>query len=481
MSTSSSSRNIQDSGLNHGESNAYVSNDYGPNYVHEMTPTQNLHHVYGPNYMHEMAPIQNLHHLPIGEFSLQQLCGQPVIQNSIPYNLEPFNGYYVYGPNCMHEMAPTQNLHHLPIGGFSLPQLCGQPVLPNLIPYNLEPFNGYYAYGPNNMHEEHQPQNIHHPIGGVLVPQHCEQPVLSNSNPHNLEGFAGDYISMAKHQCGSLSLQKRIDEAPPQEIEMILHQLQHHVHDLMKHKYGHYVIKKLFRSRNVSLGQKNSIISFIFYNSEKLQQLCLDYNGHNFIQRLLGEDIAVEDPRTRDIITHAMRFIAFPLMKSFNGSLVLQHLLELFPSKENKKVILDITVENCLDIAKDRNGYRFFEKCIFEYYKLPAFDEIVKSIISNAVVLAEDPYGLSVNNHASNVVQKLFQFSRSVHAAVIARELMASPEFRNVLQDPYGNFVVETAMEYTEGALKQKLCNIILSHGGNLKSYVYGKNVLRIA
>ncbi|KAK7390515.1 hypothetical protein VNO78_25823 [Psophocarpus tetragonolobus] len=93
----------------------------------------------------------------------------------------------------MHEMAPTQNLHHLPIGGFSLPQLCGQLVLPNSIPYNLEPFNGYYVHGPNYMHQVHQPQNIHHPIGGFLVPQPCEQPVLSNSNLHNLEGFARDY------------------------------------------------------------------------------------------------------------------------------------------------------------------------------------------------------------------------------------------------------------------------------------------------
>lgn len=58
--------------------------------------------------------------------------------------------------------------------------------------------------------------------------------------------------------------------------------------------------------------------------------------------------------------------------------------------------------------------------------------------------------GLSMDKHASNVMEALLQFSEPNDVAVMVEEIMNSPEFFNVLRDPYGNFVIQTAMECTQ-------------------------------
>lgn len=55
---------------------------------------------------------------------------------------------------------------------------------------------------------------------------------------------------------------------------------------------------------------------------------------------------------------------------------------------------------------------------------------------------------LSVDKHASNVVEHLLLFSEPNDAAIIVQEIMAnSSDFLNVLQNPYGNYVAQTALE----------------------------------
>lgn len=173
------------------------------------------------------------------------------------------------------------------------------------------------------------------------------------------------------------------------------------------------------------------------------------------------------------------------------------------------QIILDVVAKNCVDIAKDKCGCCSIQKCI-EYDELPAFMQLVNKLIFNAVDLAEDSYGfdlqlliyffefefsytllplfnfffhfihrnyvmqflvkrkkmevnsmlisrlryryirLSKNKYASNVVEELLRYSGADNVAVIARELMKSPEFLNLVQHPYGNYVVQRAVKYTE-------------------------------
>ena len=53
---------------------------------------------------------------------------------------------------------------------------------------------------------------------------------------------------------------------------------------------------------------------------------------------------------------------------------------------------------------------------------------------------------LSMNKHGSNVVEKIMKETGEENANIIINEMMNSPDFLNVLQNPYGNYVAQSAL-----------------------------------
>ncbi|XP_019428117.1 PREDICTED: pumilio homolog 12-like [Lupinus angustifolius] len=160
----------------------------------------------------------------------------------------------------------------------------------------------------------------------------------------------------------------------------------------------------------------------------------------------------------------------------------------------------------CVDIATDKKGCSVIQKCM-EHALPDAIVPLVQAIIYNAALLAEDPYGnyvvqylvemeivkvngmiiselggkyvqLSRNKHASNVVQNLLKYSEERDSMTIILELMNSTEFFSVLQDPYGNYVAQTALENSKGYLHKRMLDSILTKYRDLCNHFYGKKVL---
>ncbi|PNY04145.1 pumilio domain-containing protein [Trifolium pratense] len=122
----------------------------------------------------------------------------------------------------------------------------------------------------------------------------------------------------------------------------------------------------------------------------------------------------ITSPFMKVVVVYTIKRITAALMKNFNGSHVIVQCVKLFPP-ELQKIIMEEVARNCIDIATDKVG----------------FEEIIKS-----------------------------------------------PNILNVLQNPYGNFVAQRALEYTQGHLHRKLSQLIRSYHTELHSHPYGKNVL---
>ncbi|KAK7390959.1 hypothetical protein VNO78_19198 [Psophocarpus tetragonolobus] len=450
---------MQQGWLNHGESSATRAQGraFGMESLNFSNPSG--FHDYGINHMYQSA----LH----DDIRIIGTANTPTAENEMDH---PLSFMQFQNPRGVGTWvpSPSRNQHNFGLNRGENSAFGVQSLASQLEALNLSNPYGFHDY----MHEA--------ALNPIRINGAANYAAMAQVHPHhNLKPHFGGLVSMAKDPRGSRFLQKKIDEATPQEIHLILKDLQYHLHDLIKHPFGHYVIEKFFQSSNISLVQLNSLIFFIIFDLQKLKVSCMDHLGNRVIQKILE---SVQDPNMIDTITAAMRCIAVALMKNFNGGYVLQQCLRLFPHV-NKNAILDVAAQNCLDIARDRCGCCVIQNCL-EYEGLPAFCELVKNIIENAVVLAEDPYGyirLSMNKYASNVVEHLFQFSEMNCAAVIARELMGSTEFLNVVQHPYGNYVVQRALQYTEGPLHERLYSIIFSNEQNLNSCLYGKMVLHFA
>nr|KYP75305.1 Pumilio isogenyy domain family member 4 [Cajanus cajan] len=281
--------------------------------------------------------------------------------------------------------------------------------------------------------------------------------------------------SLAKEPEGRRTLLRIIHDATPHQINMIGQNLEDHLYYLMKDPCGNLIIHKLFLSTDVTIAQmKTLLLYFIAMDNQKLKDVCTDHQGIQAIKMMLEN---IETQNFALAFIYAMEPIIVELMKNVNGSYVIQQCLKRFPPKWNY-VILDQAAENCVEIARDAYGCCVIQKCM-EHVEGRSNSQLIDEIISNAEVLAQDPYGnyvvqflvkkkkmqvnamlisrlrnryvgLSMNKYASNVVEGLLKFSEMKHAAFIVLELMYNLKFLNVTMDPFGNYVVQTALKCTE-------------------------------
>lgn len=64
---------------------------------------------------------------------------------------------------------------------------------------------------------------------------------------------------------------------------------------------------------------------------------------------------------------------------------------------------------------------------------------------------------LSCNKYASNVVEKIILESGEEHCTRIISELLRSSSASMLLVDPYGNFVIQTALQISKVSLVHKI------------------------
>lgn len=111
---------------------------------------------------------------------------------------------------------------------------------------------------------------------------------------------------------------------------------------------------------------------------------------------------------------------------------------------------------------------------------------------------------LSMQKHSSNVVERCLKLAKEEDCIKIIRELINSSRFLQILQDAYGNYVIQSALrqckvklchsinilslqhravtakifDCIQGPLNAALVEAIKSHAPMLQSHPYGKKVL---
>ncbi|KAL0376069.1 UNVERIFIED_CONTAM: Pumilio9 [Sesamum calycinum] len=307
-------------------------------------------------------------------------------------------------------------------------------------------------------------------------------------------------LLMAKDQYGRQFLQRKLEEGSPAEIELIFAEIKDHVGELMMDQSGSYFVKKLFEVCNQE--QMTVLLLLVIGDELNLVPICLDNHGSRAMLKLL-EHLRTREQRS--LLMSVLRRIVVPLTRNTNGHNVIQHCFKLFPTEDNKH-ILNVVAENCLSIATDKNGCCILQQCLAHSHG-QARDCLMAKITANALVLSQDPYGnyvvqyivglkmphvaaklvaklagnyvlLSINKYGSNVVEKCLRELDHHLSLPIVEEIINSPYFLMVLQDPYGNYVAQSALKICKGETRHKMINHINDYYAFLHSHPYGKRVL---
>ncbi|XP_042492994.1 putative pumilio homolog 8, chloroplastic [Macadamia integrifolia] len=326
--------------------------------------------------------------------------------------------------------------------------------------------------------------------------QHLQQ--LPNYS--SLEDLRGRMVAVAKDQHGCRFLQKKFEEGRIEEIEMIFAEVKDHVDELMVHPFGNYLVQKL--SEICTEEQKLEIVHTITKEEFQLVTICLNSHGTRAVQKLLEH---LNTPEQISCLMLALRPGTVILTKDANGHHVIQHCLQRF-SNEDNKYLMHTIADHCVEIATDSSGCCVMQHCLAHALGEPR-ERLLAEVTANALVLSQDPYGnyvvqyilglkiphvnaavsrqlegsyisLSLQKFSSHVVEKCLRESEEEQSTRIIKELLSSSKFVSLLEDAYGNYVVQSALLVSKGDTYDAMVGIVENHIPSMRSNPYGKRIL---
>ncbi|XP_020256061.1 pumilio homolog 12-like isoform X2 [Asparagus officinalis] len=304
-----------------------------------------------------------------------------------------------------------------------------------------------------------------------LTPNSMSVQVKFNS----LDEVTGRIYSLSKDQHGCRFLQNKFTEGSLEDINKIFLEIIGHIVELMTDPFGNYLVQKLLGVCNED--QRMQIIDAITTEAGLLIKISCNMHGTRAVQKVIETLKTTEQVCT---VVSSLKPGIVSLVKDVNGNHVAQRCLQYF-SPQQTEFLLDAVVSHCVEIATDRQGCCVLQKCVHYSYG-DQRKRLISEITSYSLVLSQDPYGnyvvqyvldqkvpwvitavvdqlegnfgfLSIQKHSSNVVEKCLNLAKEEDRIKIIKELMNSPLFLQILQDAYGNYVIQSAL---------KLCKVYL-------------------
>ncbi|KAG8048717.1 hypothetical protein GUJ93_ZPchr0009g1319 [Zizania palustris] len=314
----------------------------------------------------------------------------------------------------------------------------------------------------------------------------------------SLVGLRGFMYHIARDQHGCRFLQQRLEDGK-REVDFIFAGVARHAVELMVNPFGNYLMQKLLALCDDE--QRMTIVLTLTKDPFVLVRISLNVHGTRAAQKL------IENLRTREeiqLVVESLRPGFLELIKDTNGNHVVQSCLHSFNANDNKP-IFEAAAVHCLDIGMQCHGCCVLQRCISRSGGEQR-EKLVAAIASNGFELAQDAFGnyvvqfvmdmkipaanasltkqfqgryihLSMQKFSSNVVEKCLKVFKESDKASIILELLAVPHFEQLLQHPFANYVIYSALQNSKGSLHSALKNAIRPHVELLRTSPYCKRI----
>ncbi|KAJ8507226.1 hypothetical protein ONZ45_g10384 [Pleurotus djamor] len=307
-------------------------------------------------------------------------------------------------------------------------------------------------YGLNNGSHA-GPPGADRKMSGLTGPEHKRGDVDREFNRFagtRLEDLQGEIATMCKDKHGCRFLQNKLEEGVPEHLDIIFRETFSHFAELMTDPFGNYLCQKLLE---YSTDEQRSLICESV--AQDLLNISLNMHGTRAVQMMID-------------------FFSTKRQKCLN---------KLAP--DVNQFIYDAVAQNCVEVATHRRGCCVLQRCI-DYASEGQRVQLVNEITSNALTLVQDPYGnyvvqyildlndshfsdaiirkfagnvcaLSVQKFSSNVIEKCVRVAQHNSRKTLIEEFLNRSRLEQLLRDSYGNYCVQTALDYAEPAQRALL------------------------
>eukprot|EP01087_Luapelamoeba_hula_P011358 TRINITY_DN3076_c0_g2_i1.p1 TRINITY_DN3076_c0_g2~~TRINITY_DN3076_c0_g2_i1.p1 ORF type:complete len:776 (+),score=119.16 TRINITY_DN3076_c0_g2_i1:542-2869(+) len=312
-----------------------------------------------------------------------------------------------------------------------------------------------------------------------------------------IDQVIGQIYPMCKDQHGCRFLQKKLDEkSNVQVVDAIFNEVYQHFSELMTDPFGNYLCQKLLEHCNDK--QRLLLIESVAGDLVRISQ---NMHGTRAVQKMIE---CLRNQQEIRLVTRGLRLSVVQLIKDLNGNHVVQRCLNHLSAGDNQ-FIYDAVAGHCVEVATHRHGCCVLQRCI-DHASESQKVQLVNEITSNGLTLVKDPYGnyvvqyvldlpyphlisnlavqfvghlaeLSTQKFSSNVVEKCLTSSDPQTRAWMIKELTETEHLKSLIQDPFGNYVIQTAMSVADIAQHQRMVEGIKPHLYALRNTPYGKRI----
>ncbi|KAF9487698.1 ARM repeat-containing protein [Pleurotus eryngii] len=336
-------------------------------------------------------------------------------------------------------------------------------------------------------------------MGGLHGPKHKRGDIDREFNRFagtRLEDLQGEIVTMCKDQYGCRFLQKKLEEGVPEHRDMIFRETFNHFPELMTDPFGNYLCQKLLEYSTDE--QRNLICESV---AQDLVNISLNMHGTRAVQKMI--DFLSTRRQIHSIIL-ALSLHVVVLIKDLNGNHIIQKCLNKLALEDNQ-FIYNAVAANCVEVATHRHGCCVLQRCI-DHASESQHIQLVNEITFNALTLVQDPYGnyvvqyildlndshfsdavirqfqgnvcaLSVQKFSSNVIEKCVRVAEHSTRKMLIEEFLNRSRLEKLLRDSYGNYCVQTALDYAEPNQRALLVEDIRPVLPLIRNTPYGKRI----
>ena len=310
------------------------------------------------------------------------------------------------------------------------------------------------------------------------------------------EYLAHNIFILSKDQAGCRFLQEKLEKDPQIATNYFYEAILPYILPLVKDPFGNYLIQKLCKTLDDKKIKK--ILDIIAPN---ILDIGSNSHGTRVIQQIINY------LNTKELLNYFIDIIkpyTIQLLKELNGTHIIQKLLTEHP--ESGDIINKIIIDNCSSLATHRHGCCVLQKFLDGTNK-KLKNELIQSLVSNCLVLITDQFGnyviqsvlllndkkisseialkisgnfpyYSKHRYSSNVVEKCFDYCDEEEKKMFVEKISPPEILEELILDEHGNYVIQKALHYAEGNIKDKMLRDIIPLIPKIRKVSFGDRLL---
>mmetsp|Transcript_59544 Transcript_59544/g.70956 ORF Transcript_59544/g.70956 Transcript_59544/m.70956 type:complete len:1038 (+) Transcript_59544:183-3296(+) len=337
------------------------------------------------------------------------------------------------------------------------------------------------------------------------VPSEAINALYHSNHRPPLSALLGHVRRLSRDQVGCRLLQQSLDEDDSHAATAILHEGLPFIAETMTDPFGNYLFQKILEK--ITAEERLLLIRTV---SPRLVNAALNLHGTRSVQKVVEMTIADDaTPRQKDAaaeaVTKSLTPAAARLCIDSHGNHVIQRILLRLPHKHSK-FVFDAVANSVGDVARHRHGCCVIQRCLDSPSSL-ARSNLVRRIVEKALDLMQDAYGnyvvqyvldvcgdeeaaavcesvigkvglLAIQKFSSNVMEKCLERSSDWVQDDYLRELSMPDKIRELMTDPFGNYVVQRALSVATHAQAVRLVEAMRPHLTGIRNTAGGRRIV---